>query len=176
MDTDRQEILKVLLQAIEFEKDGLKTYLEYARMTEDPTGKDMFILLARDEFDHMTILERLMEEIREKGEWPEIEMERESPFKKILPRLADAESISRGKEGINQVHALDMALTFEGRARDLYQELADKTENEFARSIFLNLVEIEQAHYDILEEQKNSIQDTGLWIEITGLGMESLMS
>lgn len=174
MDSDRQEILKALLQAIDFEKDGLKTYLDYARMTEDATGKDMFILLARDEYDHMTILENMMSEVREKGEWPQLEMDRESPFKKILPRIKDAGTLSRGSEGINQMHAIDIALEFEGRARDLYKELAEKCGNKYAESIFLNLVEIEQAHYDILEAQKGSISDSGLWLEIAGMGMESL--
>jgi hypothetical protein len=40
--------------------------------------------------------------------------------------------------------------------------------------MFMTLAEMEKAHYDILDAQRNSISGTGLWIDAAGLGMDSL--
>ena len=47
----------VLKDAIKIEDDGLSSYLEFARKTENKTGKDLFIRLAMDEHQHRLILE-----------------------------------------------------------------------------------------------------------------------
>lgn len=175
MSEASRKIIEILDQAVELEKQGLKAYLEYARMTDDRTGKDMFILLARDEFDHMSLIEKIQEEYAGTGNFPRKKAPK-SAFANILPKLKDIKSFSQGQEGVNQSHALEMALKFEDRARDMYQQLADMCKSDEAKGLFLTLVEIEQGHYDLLNAQKESISGTGLWAEIPDMGMEYLES
>ena len=174
MKSAENEISNILAKALKLEKDGLKTYLDFAGMTEDKSGKDMFILLAKDEFEHMTIIERTIDEYSSNGCIAGF-----SPGKGfsagILPGLKDIDNYRKGGDGTNQLHALEMALKFESRSRELYMELAEKSESDVAKSMFMTLAEMEKAHYDILDAQKNSITGTGLWIEISGLGMENLL-
>ena len=52
--TDRQ----ALELALAAEKASLHSYLRWAFLTRAPAGKDIFIRLATDEFEHMRLLEQ----------------------------------------------------------------------------------------------------------------------
>ncbi|MFP4496696.1 MAG: ferritin family protein [Vulcanimicrobiota bacterium] len=175
MPQPKDQITGALNSAIRLEKEGIKTYLDYARATEDITGKNMFILLARDEVDHMLILEEQLQNFTSCARWKEMSV-KPSTIKKILPKLKDVDNLPRGISGINQVEALEMALESEERARRLYSSLADQIEDKTAKALFLYLADMERAHWDILNAQKNSIQETELWVEIADLNMDQLMS
>jgi len=173
-DNSEKEIVEALTMALDLEKNGLKTYLDYARLTRDVGGKDLFILLARDEYDHMSVIEDLLTAYVEKGEWPRIQIE-ESIIEKIMPKMEDIDNFTHSGEGMNRMHAIEMALKFETRSRDIYQNLANKTKDDIVCDLFLGLVAIEEAHYNILNLQKNSITKTGMWLEIADIGMEHLL-
>ncbi len=167
--------VSALKTAVQWEKEGLKTYLDYALMTNSETGKNMFIQLARDEHLHMTILEKLIAR-HETGETQEpIELV-ESIFQKLRPSLRDIDNYTRGIEETNQIHALEMGMKFESRSRDFFRDMADKAEDEEERAIFRYLEDMEDAHYHILNAQRAGLTDTGTWIEIAPLGMESFIS
>ncbi|MCE1245016.1 MAG: ferritin family protein [Firmicutes bacterium] len=174
MKSSDSEITEILAKALQLEKNGLKTYLEYAGYTEDKSGKDMFIILARDEFEHMTIIEKVIEEYSGKSTLVGLNIGK-GFSSAILPDLKDIDNYRKGGDGTNQFHALEMALKFESRSRELYLDLAEKAQSVEAESMFLTLAEMEKAHYEILEAQKNSIAGTGLWIELAGAGMENLL-
>lgn len=174
MQHNKEMIIETLNQAIQLEKDGLENYLEFALTTEDPTGKNMFINLARDEFFHMNIIEEIIIHYENEGSWKIIPM-KHSLFQEIKPTLEDIDYFSRGKEELNQIHALEMAMKFESRSRDKYDYLASLASPQEAKNIFEKLAQMEQNHYNILEIQKASITETGLWLEIAPQGMESLV-
>jgi rubrerythrin len=174
MPKDAKKIIQALAKAIEWEREGLRTYLGYALATQDITGKNMFIILAGDEMQHAGILEEQMEKFARDGKWKRMTLE-PSIFEKLKPSLEDIDNFDRGMDGVNQLYALEMAAGFESRSRDLYEMMAGDADDEEGRAIFEYLSRMEQAHYDIIEAQKNSISQTGLWIEIAGLGMETLL-
>ena len=116
MDASSQEVAELILKAIEVEKNGLKTYLKYAQETKELTGKDMFILLASDEYDHMVLLEAMLKNVMEEedSELPvEVDL---SIIEKVVPRFRDKDRLTVGEAGADELIALKVALDMERNA------------------------------------------------------------
>ena len=111
-----QESLTALAAALEAEKQSLRTYLRLAWDTRDASGKQMFIRLATDEFEHMRLLETWQVGLRPPGA---IEP---SVIERLVPKLSDKSLQIRGTEGQHQLSALDAALDLEKSARAFYEE------------------------------------------------------
>lgn len=166
-----KEAVEALENAILLEKEGLRAYLEYAKDTEEVSGKNMFILLALDEYDHMMILEKVLLGYLKDKPMPKINRANSSIYK-VIPKIKDIANYPGSQSTVNQVHALEMALKFESKVQVLYEDLAKTTKNEDATAVFLTLAEMEKDHYDLLDAQRNSIAHTGQWIDAFELGME----
>jgi rubrerythrin len=69
MDADIQAAMAALNLAIQTEKDGYQFYLEAARRTRDPKGKDLFSALADDEILHEQILIARRDTLEREGTW-----------------------------------------------------------------------------------------------------------
>lgn len=175
MNHQKHDPAEALAQAAALEKEGLGTYLKFALATADITGKNMFIQLARDEYFHMQILEKARKEIAGGNPCPSFDRT-PSAFAGLLPKLKDIKNFTRSADGINQIHALEMAEKFEEKSRDYYTEMAEKTDNPDVESIFRYMAEMEDTHYHILSAQKAALTDGGTWIELEQPGMEYLSS
>lgn len=68
------DILKIVESGIELEKKGLITYLNLAHKTKNLTGKNMFIILAKDEYEHMRELEQIKKARTEGQTTPEFDL------------------------------------------------------------------------------------------------------
>ncbi|MEO0072008.1 MAG: ferritin family protein [candidate division WOR-3 bacterium] len=165
---DPQKALEVAINA---EKTGLKTYLEFAYKTKDESGKNMFIRLALDEFEHMRILETQRESIQEKECWIPIKVEL-SEIEKIIPKIKEKTVRIRGTEGLDQMSALRTALELEDRAIKFYKEQAEKSTDEKAREMFMRLCEMEQAHYELIRAEIDYIEKTGFWFNLQEFSLE----
>lgn len=169
-----EETLKAIKLAMETEKRGLESYLVFARQTKDETGKNMFILLARDELDHFEILERSLAELEVGGTWAGIEIQ-ESLIEQVVPKLRERDVRSRGLEGTDQIQALNTALDQERRSIELYSRQLAKVTDPSARKVFRRLVAMEEAHYDIIQAELDSVNNTGFWFEIPEFNLEEEM-
>jgi rubrerythrin len=161
------ETIAALATAIEAEKQSLRTYLQLGWDTHDTSGKQMFIRLATDEFEHMRLIEN----------WPAdphataaIET---SAIELLVPRLSDRSLRIRGTAGQNQLSALQAALELERSARTFYEEQARKAHEEPARSMFKRLAEMEAAHYALIQAEIDNIQETGFWFGLREFTLES---
>jgi len=167
-----EEIIKALKFAIELEKMGLKTYLDLAKKTADDTGKSMFIWLAGEEFEHMRLLEDLLE--KEAAHMPigKLKVE-EKKLSELVPRLKGMEKRkSTRRAEAHQIDALKAALEQEKKSRDFYREQAQKAEHPEVKQLFETLAEMEQAHYDLIQAQLDFIRGTGFWFGIPEFSVE----
>jgi len=167
-DPKTREALELALGA---EKQSLRAYLGFARATQDPGGKDMFIRLAQDEFDHMTLLEKQTAALAEKGSCVPLPVE-PSYFEKLVPRLSDKSLRIRGRAGQNQLSALRTALELENSARWFYLEQSQTVESAPARQMFARLSQMEQAHAELIQAEIDSIQETGFWFSTREFTLE----
>lgn len=165
------EVIKALKLGMETEKRGLESYLNFARQTKDETGKNMFILLARDELQHYEILEQALAELDVSGAWREIEI-KQSLIERVIPKLKERDVRTHGESGVDQVGALHAALEQERRSAELYREQLAKATDARARKMFQKLMEMEELHYDILAAELDSINESGFWFTIPEFNLE----
>ena len=160
--------IKWLGVAIASEQAALGDYLKYAHQTMDKTGKDMFIKLARDEFHHMTILERERERLRSGRAWQSVKIP-PSPIEQISPMSDKAGSAAQA----NESGVLELALKAEKKASDFYLAQSKTVKSAPACALLLRLAEIENAHYQILQSELGSINKTGFWMGFSEISMET---
>ena len=160
------ETLAALATAAEAEKQSLRVYLGLAWDTRDASGKQMFIRLATDEFEHMRLLETWQ---AEKG--PPAAIER-SVIERLIPKLSDKSRQIRGTEGQHQLSALNVALDLERSAQTFYEEQARLAQSGPARDTFNRLAEMEAAHYALLQAEIDNIQSDGFWFGLREFSLE----
>jgi rubrerythrin len=163
--------IKALEIALNTEKMGLKTYLDFGYQTKDESGKNMFIRLAADEFEHMTILEKQRESIQEKECWIAVKLKK-SDIEKLVPALKGKSPKIRGTEGLDQMSTLRTALDLEDRAIKFYREQAQISTDLKARDMYEQLVKMEQAHYELIQAEIDYIEKTGFWFNLREFSLE----
>lgn len=167
-ETDPIRALEIALNA---EKVGLKTYLDFGYQTKDESGKNMFIRLAADEFEHMTILEKQRDSIQQKECWIKVKLEK-SEIEKLTPALKGKIKKVKGSEGLDQMSALRTALDLEDRAIKFYREQAQLSTDPKAKDMYERLVTMEQAHYELIQAEIDYIEKTGFWFNLREFSLE----
>jgi rubrerythrin len=167
-ETDPIKALEIALNA---EKIGLKTYLDFGYRTKDESGKNMFIRLAADELEHINILEKQRESIQEKECWIAVKLEK-SEIEKLTPALKGRIQKVKGTEGLDQMSALRTALDMEDRAVKFYREQAQISTDPKAKDMYLRLVSMEQAHYELIQAEIDFIDKTGFWFDLREFSLE----
>jgi rubrerythrin len=157
--------------AIEIENNGLVTYLKFARKTRDEFGKNMFIQLALDEFEHRQILENQLRKLNDSGELkaPEIPL---TPLEQVVPKIKDKTQRIKGESGLADTDALDTALEMERKSARFFTEQAAATPNNEVRALFERLARWEETHYDIILAELDAIQHTGFWFGMPEFRMD----
>jgi len=163
--------IKTLEIAINAEKTGLKTYLNFGYKTKDESGKNMFLRLASDELEHMTILEKQRESIQENQCWITVKLEK-SEIEKLTPALKAKIQKIKGSEGLDQMSALRTALDLEDRAIKFYREQAQASIDPKAKDMYERLVKMEQAHYELIQAEIDYIEKTGFWFNLREFSLE----
>jgi rubrerythrin len=161
------ETSAALAAALEAEKLSLRNYLGFAWETADLSGKNMFIRLATDEFEHARLLET----------WPgpdpgRVVLPDRTMAEKAVPRLSDLSLRIRGGRGQNQLSALETALELETAAAEFYRERRDRARSEPARLLFDRLAEMETAHLVLVRAEIDSITQTGFWFGLSEFSLE----
>jgi rubrerythrin len=155
-----------LATALEAEKQSLRAYLRLAWDTLDSSGKQMFIRLATDEFEHMRLLETWQTDQRPPGAIDQ------SVIEHLVPRLSDKSLQIRGTKGQHQLDALNTALELERSAQTFYGEHARSAPPGPVRDAFTRLAAMEAAHYALIQAEIDSIQQTGFWFGLREFTLE----
>jgi rubrerythrin len=161
------ETTMALATAAEAEKRSLRAYLRLAWETHDLSGKQMFIRLATDEFEHMKLVESW-----QTGSLPPASLE-PTMIERLVPRLSDKSLQIHGSKGQHQLSALNAALDLERSARAFYEEQARKTGPGPVRDTFTRLAEMEAAHYALVQAEIDNIQQAGFWFGLPEFTLEA---
>ncbi|HHS12916.1 MAG TPA: hypothetical protein ENN03_04000 [bacterium] len=171
MDASVQKMAEVLKAAIEVEKNGMKTFSQFAEQTQDESGKRVFLRLAGDEKEHQDILEKQLRGLNETGRWEQVEIP-VSQVEKLLPKIRERAREVQGESGIGEKEALKTALDLERKTADFFREKAREVEHPQARDFFHRLAEWEDAHYELIQAELDSINNTGMWFGVPEFRMD----
>ncbi len=157
-DQNKEAMIKAIKDAIMVEIKGQQLYHHAASQTEDPSAKAMFEMLARDEDDHVRILQNQYKNLMQDGK---IDLDNVHPaevdhgshniitddFKK---------SIRRGQF---EMAVISIGCDLENKAIAYYKENAARTDDPDLKQLFTWLVEWEDGHLEQLLELEKIYQD-----------------
>jgi rubrerythrin len=150
-------VLTALQMAIQTEIDGYNFYQRFSERTEDPNARAMFERLAQDEVMHLELLRNTRAMLKDSGQWADY---------KGLPLESVEGSPIFSRERVEQnvvaytsdLSALRMAYLIEKDAVDFYTRAAQQTSDPNGKRLFLDLVEMERGHLDLLEGEYNFLR------------------
>ncbi len=166
-----QDEISIIREAIKYEDNGLSTYLEFARKTENQIGKNMFIRLAMDEHQHRLYLEDQLVSLLNDGKWKKIEIPK-SEMELIAPAIREKQKQTKGESGLSEIDALNTAIDFEKKSAEFFREQAESATEPDIKAFFLRLAEWEDAHFDLIQAELDAINQTGFWFGIPEFRMD----
>ncbi|MGD9809303.1 MAG: ferritin family protein [Deferribacterales bacterium] len=164
-------LIGALKTAYEAEKEGMRSYLKFAKETNVAGGKDMFIQLALDEVDHMEIIQKFMEKTLTGETFTTVEVPA-GRLSKIMPNVQDASRQKIDKASVSDEQALKIAMEQEIKAKDFYLAEAAKAEDAAVKEMFEKLAGVEQKHYDILKAELDFMAEDGFWFDAMEFSLE----
>ncbi len=167
---EKEELTRAMQTAIQAEKEGLRHYLEFAKLTKDETGKNMFISLARDEWEHMTLLEEILAEYQASDRAPAFQIS-PSRIPQTFPKPEERKTGEKGET--REREALRIGIDLEVKAKEYYLELAEKTADIELQGLFEGLAKMEDSHYLILSAELDNIDQMGFWFDIQEFRLEA---
>jgi rubrerythrin len=165
MKQDTDAALAVLREAVRNELDGKAMYLQAAEGTQDGLGKSMFKSFAREEEQHIHILQAQYAKVSASGEWMDLEAAGGEPRdpKLVLFPQEEQEVKEFVPAGTSDLEALKIAMGFEERAVAMYEQAAADAGDATAEAFFRELAEWEGTHYEILDNSYDYLANQGEW-------------
>jgi len=153
------QLLKVVREAIDVEKDGYHFYQAAAARIRDGKGKEVFRSLAQDELDHWQVLEGLKQaiETKTKFKFTHKGKGRKSAARSKSP-IFSAGFKSKIKEDHFELSALRIGQLLERNAIEFYGKHAGKTKNRDLKALFNFLVAWETDHLQALVQQERFLK------------------
>lgn len=167
------EIVFVLHQAIEHEKEAISTYLQFAKLTGDIKAKNVLINLATDEVGHMTKLENYLAALLQgQASLPGPMVAREA-LAAAMTQSAKLEVFDqKSLEKADEVRILELAIDKEIGANKRYLEMAESARSAEGKAMFLSLAKEEDLHARILRAEVDALGQDGFWFDMQEFTME----
>ena len=162
MNDKKRTLAEALKKAIMAERYGHSFYLMAAESTEDPKGKEVFRMLARDEAHHMHFLGTHYDAILKTGELSQsAKLESRTDLSGMSPIFSD-DLGARIKDANFEMTSLSIGIQLELDAMNFYQAQSEATDYPEAKKFFNELADWESGHYQALLRQYEELKD-GYW-------------
>jgi rubrerythrin len=156
--------LAALEKAMEVERQGRVFYEEAAGRVQDAAGKAVFQTLAKDEVEHIRLLQAEYDQISKNSEWMELDdakvCEPQTPLK-LFPGQTDPALAIPAR--IKDVDALKLAMGFEERGYKAYKKAQKDTDDPSGKKVYAFLAKQENNHYVFLQKTCDYLSNEGAW-------------
>lgn len=156
--------LVALDKAMEVERQGKVFYEEAAKHVKDPAGKGVFSTLAKDEIEHIRLLQAEYEKIESGQEWLALDeakvCEPQAPLK-LFPAKKDV-ALTIPKKATD-ADALKLAMTFEESGYKAYMKAKKETDDPVGKKVFAFLAKQENNHFVYLQKTLDYLTNQGSW-------------
>ncbi len=171
MSEKRQDELHYLIaEAIKLEIRGKEFFLKAAEATHNELGQKMFERLAAEEVIHLETFSRLFSEVLGSDNW-----KKEIPGSELKENSAVVESLvnrMKGAGGKSELEALSIGLELEKKAIEHFSQAISASSSPEAKELFEKIAAEERYHYDLLQAQLDSLQNTGFWLDSAEFKMD----
>jgi rubrerythrin len=156
--------LIALEKAMEVERQGKVFYEEAAARTKDSAGKTVFQTLAKDEVEHIRLLQAEYDKIQGDQEWMALDVakvcEPQTPLR-LFPEKKDlALAIPANAKDAD---ALQSAMAFEESGYRAYMKAKKETEDPTGKKVFAFLAKQENNHFVYLQKTLDYLTNQGSW-------------
>ena len=156
--------LAALEKATEVERQGRVFYEEAAARMQDAAGKAVFQNLAKDEVEHIRLLQAEYDQISKDSVWMELDEAKvcePQTHLKLFPDKKDARLVipAKGKD----VDALKLAMDFEERGYKAYKKAQKDTGDPNGKKVYAFLAKMENNHYVFLQKTYDYLTNEGAW-------------
>jgi rubrerythrin len=167
------EIIDVMRESIKLELNGKSFFEQVADATHNELGKKMFMKLANDETQHLTIFSDMFTKLVGE-EWKTHVGDFKSPDKAPLIEALVKKIASAGKEArASELEAISIAMDLERNAIEFFNGAAQKTSDAKAREVFNKIADEERLHYDLLQAQYDYLSNSGYWFDVAEFKMDA---
>jgi rubrerythrin len=163
MEKNRKD-LEALEIALQTEEEGYQLYQTASKHTQQEFTKSVFTQLAKDELLHKDLIKRFYSRLKETDSWGDLS-EEDKDYKKSKQNMKTIFSgaLRDAKTGKleftnSDINAYQKAVEFEKNGVKLYDRLSKETADQFAKKFYAFLREMEQEHYELLDNTLTYIQ------------------
>ena len=158
MDPRQQRMIEAVKNAIMTEIKGQQLYSHAAATTQDPSARTMFTTLARDEDEHVALLQAQHKSLVEAGR---IDLSQVHPAELDhgAGHVIDDSFRKSIKRGTFEMAVIGIGCDLENKAINYYRDQAARTDDPDLRQLFTWLGEWEVGHLAQLVELEKMMQD-----------------
>lgn len=167
-------VIELARTALSFEYGEEHFYRHAAEMTQNPSGKAMFLRLANEEPRQMEDMRTLFSAVIGKDVWERLAVEEaeDAHPSKVIAEM-EAAVAQRGMIVVaDDTQALRMAMELERRIIHLLKDLSEHTQDPDVIELIGKMIMEECAQYDALQAQLDSILNVGLWLDTPEFRMD----
>ncbi len=161
----QEPALKALLQAQAVEQEGLQFYRQVAERLQDDKAGLTLIMLARDEQDHLRMVQAQLQALRDGKGWlsfPEVTAVEPIDWDKpLFPK--EREALEAIPAESSDLDALRYGLGIESRSWELYFRAAQATSDPRGQAMYQYLAHAERQHFIILMMRFEGVAGPSGW-------------
>ena len=157
--------MNILEFAINMELEGEKYYLKQADNIRDSALKNIFMILAKDEFNHAEILQKKSNNIHFELNHDSILSDTKNLFEGIKDFKSETKQIPE------QLDLYKAALEKEKESIDLYEKLLIEAADDESKALYTFLIKQEKDHFITLEELVSQLNRSNDWVEAAEFGI-----
>jgi len=159
--------------AIEYENRVLGVYADAVKQVDDPVGRNVVKVLAREEQHHVTYLNDVLAEWQQTGKISTETLETVIPSRKAIANAAgglQAKLAERDRD--TELELLRRALEVETDTSDFYQQMVAQLPTD-VQPLFARFLEIEQGHRALVQAEIDSVSGMGFWFDMPEFDLEA---
>lgn len=168
------KVIELARAALSFEFSGVHFYRHAAEMTQNASGKAMFLRLAEKDDERMEDLTSLFGKIVGKEVWNSlVDEESRNTNPSSVTAAMETEVARRGHSIVaDDTQALRLAMELERRFIHVFKDLVVHVRDLEIIKLADKILEGEFYRYDNLQAQLDSVLNTGLWLDMPEFRMD----
>ncbi len=146
-------------EAMRGELEGRELYSMIAEKVTDKKAKQIFEHLSQEEYSHYKELEEVAKSYFEGKPVPEPKLSKLAQFEDSKSPIFTEDFKNFLKDKHFEMSALSIGMKLELESSKKYKEMADSTDNQTLKDLFLYLSKWEEEHYDALRQQSDFFRE-----------------
>jgi len=164
MATEQDKTLEALKIAIQMENDGKEYYLQLSQQSSNELGKKLLETLSCEEDYHRQRFEEIYNAIRNKKEWPTINLQTDTgEMLRSIFSSATEKITTEAKTVATEIDAVKEAMEMENRSYDFYKDREKNATHPAESKFYESLAAEEREHHLVLLDYYEYLKDPAAW-------------